>query len=77
MKKIENKLFQKFEDAKILDETAKKITGGTPAYSEQTGDHECTGGGEAAPDCADFVNGPTDVFADGIWPKQNELTKAP
>lgn len=60
-----NKLFEKFEDQKIVDSTLELITGGNTPYSNQTGDHDCTttGGGQA--DCADYANGRTDFFTDG------------
>lgn len=67
MKKIEDKLFQKFEDAKIFKETLNQINGGTYEFShpsEATGDHECTNGGL---DCSDGNN--TDVFKDSVWTK--------
>lgn len=63
-KKFNSKLFEKFEDKKILAQTSKMIRGGTP-YSNETGDHDntITGGGQA--DCADYANGRTDFFNDG------------
>jgi hypothetical protein len=67
MKKIGSKLFEKFEDAKILNETFKKIQGGLtasiengPGHSGTTGDTESTQNGC---DCGDNV-ATTDAFKD-------------
>jgi hypothetical protein len=63
MKKFGSKLFEKFEDVKILNETSKKINGGLlpePGHSGVTGDSQSTGSGC---DCGDDVT-TTDAFAD-------------
>jgi len=69
MKKFESKLFQKFEDKKIFEETARQIKGGVeePDPSEVTGDHDCTQNGL---DCADGVG--TDAFIDNQWTKPDD-----
>lgn len=66
VKNVNHKLFEKFEDQKILDETSSKVFGGlTHSWSDQTGDSQCTtaGGG----DCADFVDGETRINQDGYY----------
>lgn len=65
MKKFGSKLFEKFEDVKILKETSKKINGGLvlveePGHSGTTGDNESTANGC---DCGDDV-ATTDFFKD-------------
>jgi hypothetical protein len=64
MKNFKDKLFKKFEDQKIFDETARQIKGslGDPHPSEVTGDHDCTQNGL---DCSDGAG--TDAFIDNQW----------
>jgi hypothetical protein len=64
VKKQNSKLFAKFEDVKIVEETAQKINGGKgkdvpPDNSTATGDHDCSlpDSGVGA-DCGDAYNGP-------------------
>ena len=52
MKKQNSKLFAKFEDAKILNETAKKVNGGVSASISATAEDHCTRIGETY-DCTD------------------------
>lgn len=71
MKKQNSKLFAKFEDAKILNETAVKLNGGGGSLSIEenpsvaTGDHDCTQDGA---DCTDINNFPnTKEYQDSIF----------
>lgn len=61
MEKIESNLFKKFEEAKILKETASLIRGGVVAPGGTTND--CTGTGG---DCWDADSG-TNVVDDMTW----------
>ena len=64
MEKFGSKLFEKFEDARILKQSQQKINGGHmlsgPVESEATGDTECTMGGQ---DCGDNIES-TDLITD-------------
>ena len=72
MKTINSKLFEKFEDLKIVNESFKKIVGGsgltTPIGLEEsnaTGDTQSTQNGC---DCGDNSQS-TDLFIDSIFTK--------
>ncbi|MEG0915650.1 MAG: hypothetical protein RSF68_01405 [Myroides sp.] len=63
---MNKKLFKKFEEKKILEESSVKILGGGPTwpgndYSAETGDNDSTANGT---DCGDGND--TDVFTDAV-----------
>ncbi|THF51256.1 hypothetical protein E6C50_05655 [Flavobacterium supellecticarium] len=64
MEKFGSKLFEKFEDARILKQSLQKINGGHmlsgPEESRATGDTECTMDGQ---DCGDNIES-TDLITD-------------
>ena len=63
MKSINSKLFEKFEDLKIVNESFKKIVGGTMAIAAPGGTtNDCTGTGG---DCWDNGCG-TSVMEDSV-----------
>lgn len=57
MKKFGSKLFEKFEDKKIVGKTASKINGG-----RNTGNADCTQGGT---DCGDMLDA-SDLTKDSV-----------
>ncbi len=74
---MKNSLFEKFEEKKILEESAEKILGGGNTYpgndsSGASGDNQSTG---PSIDCADDVT--TDVFKDAVFTSKNNDGQEP
>ncbi len=68
---MKNTLFAKFEEKKILEESAERILGGSNTYpgndsSGASGDNISTGSGG---DCTDDAS--TDVFKDAVFTSKN------